>query len=199
MKRAVITALAGALVLVGALSFSAVATADPPAEPPADPAVPPPGPVVPPTSTVGSTLAQNGAPGGPAGLPDISIYGNALALAQNPAPAAPGAAPATPPNLNAFNNQYLLPQNLAPSAPGEGQIFGVAPGEENGSTTFLEYLKRLHASYREGGLKGGLLGQMPQEQLGEPLPGTAPPPGTNIPVGLGQNLPDIPIPQAPAP
>ncbi len=190
MTRAIRTGLGGALALVGALSFSTVAAADPPVEPPSDPAVPP-------TSTVGSTLAQNGAPG--AGRPDISAYGNALALAQNPAPAAPGGAPATPPNLNAFNNQYLLPQNLAPSAPGQGQIFGVAPGDENGSTTFLEYLKRLHASYRAGGLKGGLLGQMPQEQLVEPLPGTAPPPGTNIPVGLGQNLPDIPTPQAPAP
>ena len=44
--------------------------------------------------------------------------------------------------------------------------------------------------YRAGMLKGGLLGQVPQEQLGEALPGTAPPPGTNIPPGLGQFLPD---------
>ena len=38
--------------------------------------------------------------------------------------------------------------------------------------------------YRAGMLKGGLLGQVPQEQLGEPLPGTAPPPGTNLPPGV---------------
>lgn len=190
---------AGALALAGALAFSASAAADPPEEPPADPAAPtaPPGEVLPPPSTIGTTLAQNGAPGGPGGLPDISAYGNALTLAQNPAPAAPGSAAATPPNLYAFNNQYLLPQNLKPSAPGQGEIFGVPPGEENGNTTFLGYLKRLHSAYQQGGLKGGLLGQMPQEQLGEPLPGTAPPPGANIPVGLGQNLPDIPQPPAP--
>jgi hypothetical protein len=43
--------------------------------------------------------------------------------------------------------------------------------------------------YRAGMLKGGLLGQVPQDQLGEPLPGTAPPPGTNVPSGLGEFLP----------
>ena len=53
---------------------------------------------------------------------------------------------------------------------------------------------------RAGLLKGGLLGQSPQEQLGEPLPGTAPPPGTNIPPGLVQYLPDPPPPpDAPPP
>ena len=46
--------------------------------------------------------------------------------------------------------------------------------------------------YRDGRLKGGLLGQMPQQQLGEPLPGTAPPPGTVISPGLVQNLPPAP-------
>ena len=45
-------------------------------------------------------------------------------------------------------------------------------------------------------LKGGLLGQMPQEQLGEPLPGTAPPPGTDVPPGLVQFQPDPPPPPA---
>ncbi|WP_231965623.1 hypothetical protein [Mycobacterium sp. E802] len=50
--------------------------------------------------------------------------------------------------------------------------------------------------YRNGNLRGAMLGQVPKEQLGEPLPGTAPPPGTNIPSGLGENLPD---PAAPPP
>ena len=35
-----------------------------------------------------------------------------------------------------------------------------------------------------------LFGQAPDEQLGEPLPGTAPAPGIYLPPGLGQNLPD---------
>jgi hypothetical protein len=53
-----------------------------------------------------------------------------------------------------------------------------------------EWFGRYIDMYRAGMLKGGLLGQMPQQQLGEPLPGTAPPPGTNIPSGLSQFLPD---------
>jgi hypothetical protein len=48
-------------------------------------------------------------------------------------------------------------------------------------------------------LKGGLLGQMPQEQLGEPLPGTAPPPGTAVSPGLEQYLPDPAPADAPPP
>ena len=32
----------------------------------------------------------------------------------------------------------------------------------------------------------GALGRMPGDQLGQPLPGTAPPPGTNIPAGIEQ-------------
>jgi hypothetical protein len=53
--------------------------------------------------------------------------------------------------------------------------------------------------YRAGMLKGGLLGQMPQQQLGESLPGTAPPPGTNIPPGLVQFQPDPAAPPDGAP
>jgi hypothetical protein len=34
------------------------------------------------------------------------------------------------------------------------------------------------------------LGRMPRVELGQPLPGTAPPPGTAIPLGLVQFLPD---------
>ncbi len=42
----------------------------------------------------------------------------------------------------------------------------------------------------------GALGRMPADQLGDPLPGTAPPPGFVIPPGPEQFLPD---PEAPAP
>jgi len=89
-------------------------------------------------------------------------------LAQAPVPSLPGGLAAAPP-LNALNNQYLLPQNLTPSAPGEGEIFGVEPGQENATSGRIDYLKRLYGSYREGGLKGGLLGQMPLDQVGKPL------------------------------
>ena len=77
-----------------------------------------------------------------------------------------------------------------PAAPGKGEQFDVAPGEENADVSKREWLGRYIDLYRAGDLKGGLLGQVPQEQLGEALPGTAPPPGTNIPPGLAQFLPD---------
>jgi len=98
-----------------------------------------------------------------------------------------------------ITNSYLLAQNLVPSAPGQGTMYDVAPGEENANLSGIDWLKRMHHMHVDGYLKGGLLGQVPQSQLGEPLPGTAPPPGTNIPAGLGQNLPDPPAPGVPPP
>ena len=55
--------------------------------------------------------------------------------------------------------------NLAPAAPGKGQQFGVAPGDENADVNKRKWLGRYIDKYRAGDLKGGLLGQMPQEQL----------------------------------
>jgi hypothetical protein len=110
-------------------------------------------------------------------------------LGQNAAPSAPGAGPGVTPNLQAFNNAYGPQQNLVPSAPGEGQQFDVAPGDENANVNARTWMGRYIDMYRAGMLKGGLLGQVPQEQLGEPLPGTAPPPGTNVPSGLVEFLP----------
>lgn len=186
-------AVAGVLAIGAAFASPATAAAEPPPEIPAGPAVPVPPPApLPPPSTVGGTLAQNGLPAGPGGIPDLSGTGNDYLLGQNPLPAAPGGAPGTPPPMNALNNAYLLPQNLEPSAPGQGTVFGVAPGDENADISGVQYLKRLYASYQEGGLTGGLLGRRPHAQLGEPLPGTAPPPGTAMPPGLGQALPDQP-------
>ena len=48
----------------------------------------------------------------------------------------------------------------------------------------------------------GALGRMPGAELGQPLPGTAPPPGTNIPPGLEQFYVDpasLPPPEPPVP
>lgn len=136
--------------------------------------------------TVGQSIA--GADPGPPPEPGAPIPGldENTVLGQNPVPSAPGAGPGTPPNLRAFNNAYGPQQNLVPSAPGQGQQFGVAPGQESADTDARTWLGRYIDMYRAGMLRGGLLGQMPQEQLGEPLPGTAPPPGTDLPPGLGQ-------------
>jgi hypothetical protein len=128
---------------------------------------PPPPPPPPPPALPLFPLAQAGAP--------APVGGNELVLGQHAVPSAPGSGlPATAPNLNPWNNQYLLPQNVLPAAPGEGEIFGVAPGQENANISSIDYLKRLVDSYRAGGLEGALLGQNPVEGVGKPLPPVPP-------------------------
>lgn len=149
-----------------------------------------------------NVLAQNGVsaavPGG-LGAPAVDGLDRTTVLGQLAAPAAPGAGPGVVPNLNPFNNAYGLPQCEVPSAPGKCEQFDVAPGEEHADVSRREWLGRYIDLYRDGRLRGGLLGQLPQQQLGEPLPGTAPAPGTNIPPGLAQYLPDPAAPPAGAP
>lgn len=159
-----------------------------PVSAPATPPVPgasPPNPALPPPATVLFPLAQSNSPsqifGGLPAMPDLSGQtGSEFVLGQHVAPAAPGTAPAAPIHMNPYNNAYLLPQNLVPSAPGEGQLFGIAPGQENADTNGIAYLQRLHEMYRAGGLDGGLLGQRELDSLNKPLPveplPTAPPP-----------------------
>ncbi|MBB3750594.1 hypothetical protein FHT44_003089 [Mycolicibacterium sp. BK634] len=188
--------LAAAAALGAVLTGSATAQADPG---PADPTIPP--APIPPNATIGSVLAQTGAPStGPLGLPDLSAYTPGLLLAQNPVPSAPGTqGTVAAPDLHAFNNQYLLPQNVTPAAPGEGVAdAGIGPSPESPGTGRLAFLRRLHEMYQGGALDGSLLGQVPYEQLGEPLPGTAPGPEIYVPPGLGFGLADSAAP-APAP
>jgi hypothetical protein len=187
-------AAVGVLTVGAAVLGPAVAAADPapPPPPPVDPAPPVAVPVL--GSDLGANglavLAQTGDPDpGPLGAPNIPGLDGTTVLGQNAAPSAPGADPGIVPNLRAFNNAYGPQQNLVPSAPGEGEQFDVPPGEENADVNARTWMGRYIDMYRAGMLKGGLLGQVPQEQLGEPLPGTAPPPGTNIPPGLEQYLP----------
>jgi hypothetical protein len=205
-------AAAGFLTVGAAVAFAATATADPP---PPDPALPvpgapepppPPGPPVPvlgaPLGPAGlGVLAQNGQEQNPAalGAPPITGLDQTTVLGQNPLPSPPGGGPGVVPNLNVFNNAYGPQQCLAPSAPGKCEQFDVAPGDENADVSRRQWLGRYIDMYRAGMLKGGLLGQVPQEQLGEPLPGTAPPPGTNIPPGLVQFQPDPAAPPDSAP
>jgi hypothetical protein len=207
-------AVLGMLTVGAAVASPATAAADPaPDDPTADPADsgPPDGPPPPAPPMVlpilGAPLAngldllgqRGGDPGaGPLGLSDLSILNPANDLLQNAVPSAPGAPPGTGPNLRAFNNAYTLPQNDVPSAPGHGTEFGVDPGDANSDTTGGDYLRHIHSMYSDGRLKGLLLGQTPPDQLGQPLPGTAPPPGTNLPPGLVQYLPDPAAPADPA-
>jgi hypothetical protein len=147
-------------------------------------------------------LAQSGQdPAGPGtlGAPPVVGLDQTNVLGQNAVPSPPGGGPGVVPNLNVFNNAYGPQQCLVPSAPGKCEQFDVAPGEENVDVSRWEWLGRYIDMYRAGMLKGGLLGQMPQQQLGESLPGTAPPPGTNIPPGLVQFQPDPAAPPDGAP
>jgi len=204
-------AAAGLVTFGAAVALAATAAADPPPPDPAplpgEPAPPPPpGPTVPvigqPLGPAGfGVLAQNGEPANPAalGAPPVVGLDQTTVLGQNAAPSAPGADPGVVPNLNPFNNAYGPQQCMVPSAPGKCEQFDVAPGDENADVSRREWLGRYVDMYRAGMLKGGLLGQMPQEQLGEALPGTAPPPGTNIPPGLVQFQPDPAAPPDGAP
>jgi hypothetical protein len=199
-------AAAGFIAVGAAVAFAATAAADPPPPEPlpvpgAPEPPPPPGPTIPmlgaPLGPQGlGVLAQNGQEQNPAALGAPPVFGldQTTVLGQNAVPAAPGADPGVVPNLNPFNNAYGPQQCLVPSAPGKCEQFDVAPGDENADVSRREWLGRYIDMYRAGMLKGGLLGQTPQEQLGEPLPGTAPPLGTNIPPGLVQFQPDPPPP-----
>ena len=190
------TLLLAATVAVGLIGSSSAAADPAPGEP-----APPPPVLISPDATIGTVLAQSGAPSvGPAGLPDLSAYAPGFLLGQNPVPSAPGAASTvTTPDLHAFDNQYLLPQNIAPAAPGQGEPdIGIGPTADQPGTGRLAFLRRLHAMYSDGALDGALLGQVPYEQLGEPMPGTAPGPDIYIPPGLGIGLAEPAVP-TPAP
>jgi hypothetical protein len=111
-------------------------------------------------------------------------------LGQHPVPAVPGTAPATVPSgdfLTAGN--YLNPLNFRMPAPDEENPYKLGEGDPNAPGT-------LNGIKGARGLFHGVMGKLSPEQLGEPLPGTAPPPGVNIPPGLGFDLPD-PGPPAP--
>ena len=55
----------------------------------------------------------------------------------------------------------------------------------------VDAFKGVHA------LLHGSMGRMPGAELGQPLPGTDPPPGTAIPAGIEQFLPDPALPVEP--
>jgi hypothetical protein len=171
---AVLAALAAALVL------AAPAAADPTAEQPAEqPVVESPQGPLDTLSAIGNVLGQRDtAPTGPLGLPDMSANAMTMLLGQNAVPTPPGAVAgpvagpptATVPNLSAFNADYLLPQTLTPAVPGQGTAApGLGPDEDSPGTGRISFLRRLHEMYAAGDLKGALLGQLPQDELGQPM------------------------------
>lgn len=77
-----------------------------------------------------------------------------------------------------FPKNYRMPTGELPSP------YQLDTDVEQGPFARVNGWKGLHAMIH------GSLGRMPGVELGQPLPGTAPPPGTAIPPGLVQFLPD---------
>jgi len=190
--RTLITGAAAAAFAVGA-AVSAMGTAAADDLPPVDPGAlpPPPAPTgfVPPASTISDSVnGFAGLFGGPAG--------NQMLLGQAPAPAAvPGGVDpaAAPPNVADLNNSLLLPRNYRTLQGADDPTpspYDLTTGVPPGPFARVDGLKGVHAMVH------GALGRMPADQLGQPLPGTAPAPGITIPAGPVEFLPD---PAAPPP
>ncbi|EHB44342.1 hypothetical protein MycrhDRAFT_6808 [Mycolicibacterium rhodesiae JS60] len=183
IRRTLVKGAAVAALAVGAAVTSmATAAADEPL--PVDPAPPaPPQGLLPPAPTISDSVS---------GFADYLAgpAGNQLLLGQTPVPALAGTAPAALPNADILAGTELL---IAPSygMPTADQTspYQLGPGA-NGPFARVNQFKGVHAMLH------GALGRMPADQLGQPLPGTAPPPDTNIPAGPEQFLPD---PAAPPP
>jgi hypothetical protein len=192
--RTVITGAAAAALAIGA-AVTSMATAAADDLPPADPGAPgpPPGPMgfVPSASAISDSVnGFAGLLGGPAG--------NQMVLGQAPAPAAvPGGVDpaATPPTIADLNNSMLLPRNYRTLQGADDPTpspYDLTTGVPPGPFARVDGLKGVHAMVH------GALGRMPADQLGQPLPGTAPAPGINIPAGPVEFLPDPAVPPAPA-
>ena len=180
--------LAAAIAVGATLAGPALAAADPG---PGDPSIPPAPPVgfIPPNATIGSVLAQAGAPSaGPLGLPDLSGYAPGLLLGQNPVPSAPGAhrAPSRRRICTRSTTNTWCRRTSHPPRPGRASPTSVSARRRSrraragwrSCADFTRCIRTARSTAR-------LLGQVPYEQLGEPLPGTAPGPGIYVPPGLG--------------
>jgi hypothetical protein len=191
-------ALAG---LAAALVLAAPATADPTVEQPPEQPIEEAGqgPLTT-LSAIGTILGQRGsAPSGPLGLPDMSGNAVTMLLGQNAVPTAagdvdPAAGPSvtgpsvtvpsvTVPKLSALNADYLLPQNITPAVPGQGTAApGLGPDQDSPGTGRISFLRRLHEMYAAGELKGAFLGQLPKDELGQPVLPVADGSATILPV-----------------
>lgn len=180
--------VASVLVAGAGIAASATAVADPApadASAPADPApapAPPGVPAEPDHSTLSSANAL------------INATAGGLILGQSATPAVPGSVPFNPPSADVFNAaQLLIPQNYRVPGPDQISPYPLSPAGQQSPFARVNEWQGIHAIIH------GALGRMPADQLGQPLPGTAPPPGTNIPLGPEQFLPDPPDAAPPPP
>jgi hypothetical protein len=187
-KRVAANIAAAGLLSVGtAVGCAATAAADPPPPVPADPAdpAPPPDPAAwdpaaPPQTALGTMSAVlNQSTPSPTGFD--------LLLSQTSVPGTPGGQPPAPPDLSVVNTlPYLFGPNEKLSEQGQQSMYSAGATDLNAPapTGRIDAFQRAHGLWHEG------LGRLDQGQLGQPLPGTAPPPGTNLPPGPVQFLPD---------
>jgi hypothetical protein len=187
-KEIAVRMTAGVAVAALSMAYAATASAEPP--PPGDdtaavaPAAESPSPVAPPGPAVAAFGPLCAAP---------SLGGLDFLLGQYAAPSAPGAALAALPAPSVLDaGQFLNPKNYRVPTADQVSPYELAPATP-GPFARVDSLKATHAMVH------GALGRMPLDQLSQPLPGTAPPPGTQIPVGPVQNMPDLPQPAVPAP
>jgi hypothetical protein len=195
-KLAETVTVAGVLAVGTVVASAATAAADPPPPVLADPAAPapPPDPADPPQTMMGSVTGFLG---------QSTMSPNAgfdLLLGQSAMPAVPGGQPAAVlPDLSVLNApQYLFGPNLKLSEQGQQSMYSAGPTDPYapGPNGRIDAIQRAHGLWHMG------MGRLEQNQLGQPLPGTAPPPGTNIPAGPEQFYEPPPppgIPPAPPP
>jgi hypothetical protein len=160
--------VAGMLAVGAAVAASATAAADPGDPPaPADP-----GPGLPGLPGFGGLPLPPGTPLG-------NVSSTELLLGQYPVPSVPGGQPASPPGDSTLSAMAPLnPINFYLPGQGDQSMYSVSPADPNAPPpTKWDYFRGAH------GLWHTVMGRMTDDQLGEPLPGTAPPPGTNMPQG----------------
>jgi len=151
----------------------------------ADPAVPPPDPVL-----LAEVPVVDVAPADPfvtnsqvTKQSPITAFADVLAQASPDVllATAPGSAPAPDPLASVG---MLMPRNYRMPTADNPSPYVLATGVAPGPFARVDGWKGVHA------MGHAALGRMPGVELGQPLPGTAPPPGTAIPLGLVEFLPD---------
>ena len=172
-------AVAGGLCLM-LVTSSAIATADS-AAPPQEPVLlaEVPGGETPPVADPFVTASQI------TKQSPVSAFADVLAQASPDSVLAQSAAPGDAPSPDPLTSiTMLMPRNYRMPTGEQPSPYQLAAGVEPGPFARVDGWKGLHAMLH------GSLGRMPRAELGQPLAGTAPPPGTAIPLGLVQFLPD---------
>ncbi|MGI9123891.1 MAG: hypothetical protein ACR2JM_03950 [Mycobacterium sp.] len=177
-----------------AMVTAAPAVADPPPPPP-DPSLivpapdaPPAAPAPDPLSAVAQQTKSN----------PLGVFADLLAGAPGGPQLTPTVIQAGPPVDPLGSIALLSPENFGMPTGDQASPY-VLDGAVTSPFARIDAYQGVHA------LLHGSLGRMSRDQLGQPLPGTAPPPGTALPPGLVQYyqdpaaLPPPPAPELPLP